>query len=182
MRAAAEAFADKGFMHTTLSTISNNAGVSNGALHFHFENKDTLATAIENTALDTIRRITEQADLQHTSAIQRVVNATHELLTTLRNDIVVRAGYELLTTPPRRKRANDIHAEWHHWIDQTLHAAQRQGELAQDIRPAHTATTIAATTIGLHVLHTTSPTTNTHQSLDHYWQTLLPQLAPPRAN
>ena len=47
IQAAAEVFAEEGFVTASLSTISRRAGVSNGALHFHFANKGMLADAVE---------------------------------------------------------------------------------------------------------------------------------------
>jgi AcrR family transcriptional regulator len=101
MRAAAEAFAEDGFVSTTLSTISKRAGVSNGALHFHFANKHVLAQAVEAAAVDTLRRITRDAEQRQDSALQRLVDATHGLLGSLERDVVVRAGFELTGTAPR---------------------------------------------------------------------------------
>ena len=58
VRAAAEVFAGEGFAPASLTAISRRAGVSNGALHFHFPNKKALARAVEEEALETVRGIT----------------------------------------------------------------------------------------------------------------------------
>ncbi|QPA02548.1 hypothetical protein DI273_30655 [Streptomyces violascens] len=61
IRAGAEHFARDGFVAASLSTISRSAGVSNGALHFHFENKRALAQAVGEHARRTLRLVVEEA-------------------------------------------------------------------------------------------------------------------------
>lgn len=55
IRAAAEVFAREGFAPASLTTISRQAGVSNGALHFHFTSKNALAQAVEEEAGEAMR-------------------------------------------------------------------------------------------------------------------------------
>ncbi|MFH8476431.1 TetR family transcriptional regulator [Streptomyces sp. NPDC018000] len=59
--AAAEMFAREAFAPASLTAISRRAGVSNGALHFHFENKKVLARAVEEEAIRTVRGIARKA-------------------------------------------------------------------------------------------------------------------------
>ncbi|MFG2840178.1 TetR family transcriptional regulator [Streptomyces zaomyceticus] len=61
LRSAAEIFDTDGFVSASLSAISQRAGVSNGALHFHFANKGALAEAIEKAAEQRLWRITGPA-------------------------------------------------------------------------------------------------------------------------
>ncbi|WP_442813919.1 TetR family transcriptional regulator [Streptomyces sp. NBC_00151] len=54
---AAETFCREGFAAASLCVISAQAGVSSGALHFHFAGKAALADAVESAALDRLRII-----------------------------------------------------------------------------------------------------------------------------
>lgn len=56
IRSAAEAFERHGYVRTSLAEISSSAGVSTGALHFHFENKAAIASTVEATAAVLLRR------------------------------------------------------------------------------------------------------------------------------
>ncbi|MFE6134365.1 TetR family transcriptional regulator, partial [Streptomyces sp. NPDC056437] len=47
VHSAAEAFQQHGYVQARLAQISADAGVSPGALHFHFENKAALARAVQ---------------------------------------------------------------------------------------------------------------------------------------
>ena len=62
VRAAAQVFAQDGFVLASLTSISKKAGVSNGALHFHFESKQALARAVEEEAVAVVRAIVAPAD------------------------------------------------------------------------------------------------------------------------
>ncbi|MEV0323690.1 ScbR family autoregulator-binding transcription factor [Streptomyces sp. NPDC050658] len=195
MRAAAEAFAEDGFVPTTLSAISKKAGVSNGALHFHFENKDVLARAVEAAAVDAVRRITRPAAQPAAqpaeepapepggeaagSALQELVDATHRLMSHLEHDVVVRAGFELLGTAARRRHAADLRGEWQQWITAVLHTARRRGELAHGVTPDQAAAAVTAATVGFEVLGVKDPTWVSHRTLSQYWELMLPRLAAP---
>ncbi|MEV5887146.1 ScbR family autoregulator-binding transcription factor [Streptomyces sp. NPDC052020] len=179
MRAAAEAFAEDGFVSTTLSTISKRAGVSNGALHFHFANKHVLAQAVRAAAVDTLRRITQDAEQRQDSALQQLIDASHGLLGSLERDVVVRAGFELTGTAPRREQPADLYREWQHWTGRVLHTAQQQGELADDVPPAQAAAAVVAATVGLEALGAKDPAWVSRRTLGQYWELMLPRLAAP---
>ncbi|WP_228121232.1 helix-turn-helix domain-containing protein [Streptomyces fagopyri] len=57
VRAAAEVFADDGYALASLPAISRRAGVSTGALHFHFPSKDLLAREVEAAATVSLQRL-----------------------------------------------------------------------------------------------------------------------------
>ncbi|WP_159062215.1 TetR family transcriptional regulator, partial [Streptomyces caniscabiei] len=50
IRSAAEVFDREGYAVASITTISARAGVSNGALHFHFASKAALAEAVAEAA------------------------------------------------------------------------------------------------------------------------------------
>ncbi|EPH41247.1 putative A-factor receptor protein [Streptomyces aurantiacus JA 4570] len=182
MRAAAEAFAEDGFVPTTLSTISRRAGVSNGALHFHFENKHDLARAVEAAAADAVREITRAAEQRQDSALQRLIDATHALMSSLDEDAVVRAGFELVGTAPRRGTdgaGTDLRGEWQRWIDAVLHTAKDNGELAEGVSAAEASTAVVAATVGFEVLGVKDPKWVSQRTLSQYWELMLPRLAAP---
>lgn len=58
IRSAAEVFHHEGFTAASLTLISSRAGVSNGALHFHFASKAVLADAVEHAAAGVLQTIT----------------------------------------------------------------------------------------------------------------------------
>ncbi|MFJ9034946.1 TetR family transcriptional regulator, partial [Streptomyces sp. NPDC102274] len=98
IRAAAEVFAEEGVALASISMISRRAGVSNGALHFHFESKKALAHAVLGEAAAAVTGVTDVAEGAGDS-LQAVVDATHGLMGRLADDVVVRAGFGLCGGP-----------------------------------------------------------------------------------
>ncbi|MFE7188924.1 ScbR family autoregulator-binding transcription factor [Kitasatospora sp. NPDC057541] len=90
--AAADTFADAGFESASLVDISRRAGVSKGALYFHFVSKQALADGVRGEAADTIGLAVLHALRGGGPAVQRLVDLTHDLARLLREDVVVRAG------------------------------------------------------------------------------------------
>ncbi|MET8685640.1 ScbR family autoregulator-binding transcription factor [Streptomyces sp. NPDC004732] len=176
MRAAAEVFAEDGFVPATLGTISRRAGVSAGALHFHFENKHALARAVEAASLVTLHRITREAEERHPGALPRLIAAGDALLHALEQDVVVRAGFQLVGPAAWRTGPLDLRDAWQRWVEALLHTARREGTLAAGVSPARAAAAVVAATVGFAVLGLSDPRWLSHRTLSQYWDLMLPRL------
>lgn len=177
IHAAASVFAEEGYVLSSLTTISRRAGVSNGALHFHFENKRALARAVEEAAADAIRGLVQPPGRTGTSALQTLVDATHGLAGSLLDDIVVRAGFDLsseraLGPGPRLLRT------WHGWVEETLRRAEAEGHLASGVSPDDAAAVIVAVTVGSEALAGDDPQWLAERRIAGFWELLLPGIAP----
>jgi AcrR family transcriptional regulator len=78
LEAAVRALAKRGYAKTSVSDIAHAAGMSKGAVHYHFESKDDLiAKVLEHCAALTRERIGEAWDLpgQPVERIQRAIHA-----------------------------------------------------------------------------------------------------------
>ncbi|GGX93426.1 ScbR family autoregulator-binding transcription factor [Streptomyces fructofermentans] len=176
IRAAAEVFAEKGFVPASLGAISKRAGVSNGALHFHFANKGVLAEAVEAEAAETVRRLTRAARARQDSSLQAVVDATHELMGGLARDAVVRGGFALAGDIARRT-GSPLRREWQRWVEDSLRRAERGGALAKGVSAADAARVVVAATVGLEALGAENAAWLSRQSVTRLWEVLLPRLA-----
>ncbi|MFE6286048.1 ScbR family autoregulator-binding transcription factor [Streptomyces sp. NPDC057877] len=175
IRAAAEVFAEVGFVPASLGAISKRAGVSNGALHFHFANKNMLAEAVEAEAAETVRRLTEGVRARQDDPLQSVVDATHELMGHLAGDVVVRGGFGLAGDIARRTES-PLRKEWQRWVEDSLRRAERSGALAQGVSWADASRVIVAATVGLEVLGGTDASWLSRQNVTRFWELLLPRL------
>lgn len=186
LRSAAEIFDTDGFVSASLSAIAQRAGVSSGALHFHFANKGTLAEAIETAAEQRLRRITgpapdgpqddgTQSDLD---PIQNLVETSHQLFDRLSSDIILRAGFTLGCEPSWPSPV-DLHGQWRDWIESTLRHASQLGALADGTKPEDVVTVVAASTVGFEALGRKDPAWLSQQRLAQFWQFMLPHLVPP---
>ena len=59
--AATRVLARKGYAHTSLMDIANEAGMSKGAVHYHFPTKEALMTVVLKSACDAVANRTRDA-------------------------------------------------------------------------------------------------------------------------
>ncbi|GAA2421674.1 ScbR family autoregulator-binding transcription factor [Streptomyces mauvecolor] len=179
IESAAELFDRDGFETASLSTISARAGVSNGALHFHFASKAALAAAVCEAAAQRLGRITgeggeqEQAD----GALQILIDASHALLRGFSHDVVLRAGFDLGDSPESTGAGEDLHRRWQGWVEAVFAQADREGTLADDVSAQDAALAVVAAVAGFEALGGQDPQWLSPASLTRFWGLLLPRLA-----
>lgn len=177
IRSAAEAFERHGFTRARLADISSSAGVTTGALHFHFANKDALASTVETTAAAVLRRAAGSAGQPEANALQRLIEASHALADRLHHDVVARAGFRLSCGEGPRHPGLDLRSEWFECIRRLLTEADDDNLLAEGVSRQDAATSIAAATTGFEVLGRTDPSWLSPASLSRFWRLVLPRLA-----
>ncbi|MFD3590625.1 ScbR family autoregulator-binding transcription factor [Streptomyces sp. NPDC058683] len=176
VHAAAEIFAEDGYALSSLPAISRRAGVSAGALHFHFPSKDALAVEVEGAARRTIEHMVADRRPSAASALHLLITVTRELLVTVATDAVVRAGFKL-SVDPSRKNGMGFGCWWRTWVCEQLVQAQHQGELAEGVAPDRVAAVIVAATVGFEVLGAADRDRISPQHVEQFWSLVLPQLA-----
>ncbi|WP_243762517.1 ScbR family autoregulator-binding transcription factor [Streptomyces sp. Tu 3180] len=176
VRAAAEAFDQDGFAVASLTRISSRAGVSSGALHFHFANKAALADAVEEAAAVVLRTITQEAARPGRSPLQHLIDATHRLAEVLREDVVLRAGFELSGEATRVPRT-DLRRCWRHRVEQQVRRCAESGELREDATADQVVTAVVAATVGVEVLGVRDAAWLAPDTIAQLWRLLLPTLA-----
>ncbi|MFF0190296.1 ScbR family autoregulator-binding transcription factor [Streptomyces sp. NPDC005244] len=180
IRSAAETFESRGYVQAKLAEISSRAGVSAGALHFHFPNKAAVAATVEATAAAALRRAAHAAQLPGMNPLQRLTAASHALAELLQADVVARAGFHLSCHAQHRTGA-DLRAEWHAWVSRQLAEAEAQHLLAEHVRAHDVALAVTAATTGIEALAGTDPGWLSPAALTRFWHFLLPCLARPEA-
>ncbi|GGY84604.1 ScbR family autoregulator-binding transcription factor [Streptomyces omiyaensis] len=175
IRSAAEIFDADGFVAASISAISTRAGVSGGALHFHFPSKGALAEAIEAEAERRLQLITGRAEEPVDCPLRTLVDASHRLFDQLNRDIVLRAGFSLGCEAAWQGKV-DLHAQWKDWIEETLVSAADRGVLADGTTAQDAATVVAASTVGFEALGRKNPEWLSPQRLGRFWRLMLPCL------
>ncbi|MEU3761076.1 ScbR family autoregulator-binding transcription factor [Streptomyces albogriseolus] len=175
IKSAATVFDRDGFSVASLSAISSLAGVSNGALHFHFASKAALADSVEDAAADRLHRLIGMREDGAGNALQLLVDTSHDLARRLADDVVLRAGFEL-SRQQIRVVSRDLHHEWHQWVAAILERAEREGVLSA-VSPEAAAASVVAATTGFEVLGTHDPRWLSDRTITRFWQLLLPRLA-----
>lgn len=174
IQAAAETFAGEGYVPASLPLISERAGVSKGALHFHFESKDALARAVEDEAVQAVERIIDSAQQRpDVTRLELLADATRGLLSRIATDVVVRAGFQM-DGDVTRKGDLALSRRWQGWVGEVLRQAEREGELGEGVSWRAMATTVVAATVGLRVLAVQDETWRSASPVDQIWAVLMP--------
>ncbi|GAA2796617.1 ScbR family autoregulator-binding transcription factor [Streptomyces showdoensis] len=174
IESAAALFDRDGFEVASLATISARAGVSSGALHFHFQSKAALADAVVGAAGERLVRITRDREAL---PLQILIDASHELVQGLRADSVLRAGFDLSANAERRPRAaQDLRRLWRDWVESTVARAEREGHLAPDVTARDVAAAVVAVAAGHEVLGHQDPCWLERAPLTRFWSFLLPRV------
>lgn len=96
LSAAVDLFAEVGYQATGLGDIIERAEMTKGALYYHFDSKEALATAIiaegANTALIAFRNVGEPS----APALENMIHGVFVVADLIRTDKMVRIGAQLL--------------------------------------------------------------------------------------
>ncbi|MCX5000557.1 ScbR family autoregulator-binding transcription factor [Streptomyces longwoodensis] len=176
VRAAAHVIDRYGLKAATISKVSAEAGLSKGAVYFHFADKDALADALESEAARALDELAALCTGDNRPALTAMVETTRELAILLSRDVVIRAGFQVSCdraeggVPVLRQRLTAF-------LLGLLEDARRDGSLAPSVAVEDVVTAILAVTVGVQVL-SRQPDTATEISgiLDRFWHAMLPQL------
>ncbi|MER6101162.1 ScbR family autoregulator-binding transcription factor [Streptomyces sp. NPDC001832] len=145
--AAAAVFDERGYSSATISEILARAGVTKGALYFHFTSKEDLALGVMDVQLES-----DPLPPQLTK-LQELVDQGMLLAYRLRHEPLVRASVGLAMD--QAVEGLDQGTPFRAWIDrleQLLTAAKNQGELLPHVDPCETAEMLAGSFSGIQVM------------------------------
>ncbi|MFJ8828012.1 ScbR family autoregulator-binding transcription factor [Streptomyces sp. NPDC102467] len=95
LAAAARAFAERGFPPVTVQDVAELAGMTKGAVYFHFANKEALAQAVANdfyTYLDSIATAVQAEALSPLPTVRQLLLRTARAF---RDNLTIQAGARL---------------------------------------------------------------------------------------
>ncbi|MFF2012632.1 ScbR family autoregulator-binding transcription factor [Streptomyces sp. NPDC058195] len=179
IEAAADGFSHEGYGPASLLAISRRAGVTSGALHFHFPTKSALASAVMGAAAQNLRGIVERCEKQTPpgGSLQILIDAGHELSRQLEQDVVLRAGFDLEGDPGCPRGIGEVRHLWYQWVRGTLESADLAGELRQGVSADHVASAVFVYTVGFQTLGRRDRTWVSHRVLTRFWSLMLPGIA-----
>ncbi|RSS73315.1 TetR/AcrR family transcriptional regulator [Streptomyces sp. WAC06614] len=201
---AAVAFDRSGFGGTSLSDVVKHAGVTKGALYFHFPSKEALARTLMAEQLrvadlvptgpetpspgitgpEASSRGTTGADTTSPNptgpGLQTVIDLTHHMAHGLRSDTRIRAGIRLVIefgsfTDPDP-------SPYEGWIDiciKCLTPAQDRGDLHRSLDVHALSTYLVGAFTGIQVTsHVRTGRTDLHDRVVDLWNLTLPAIVP----
>ncbi|MEU5685732.1 ScbR family autoregulator-binding transcription factor [Streptomyces venezuelae] len=142
LEAAAVVFAEHGYSAATVSDILQVAGVTKGALYFHFDSKEALARGV-------LQAQVAFAGPAQELKVQEWVDAGLLLAHRLPRDPVVRAGAVLSSDPQGREHYGSAWPAWIELSAQTLAEAKERGEVLSHVVPRQTAELIVSSFHGV---------------------------------
>lgn len=174
--AAAEVFDEFGYAGASITRILKRAGVTAGALYFHFGSKEDLAKAVMNSQPDTL------VPLLAASGLQRLIDLTLVWSWQLQRDPLLRAGVRL--TNEQASIGDSLNADpyekFRGIMTSCLHDARVDGELQPGIEPTVVAEFVIAACTGMQMYsNVVSGRRDLPERTQQMWNLLLPGIAVP---
>ncbi|MEU9163452.1 ScbR family autoregulator-binding transcription factor [Streptomyces sp. NPDC048424] len=174
---AATAFDLCGYDGTSLSDVVKYAGVTKGALYFHFPSKEALARAL----MDEHFQVSEHVPAIENPGLQTVIDLSHQMAHGLRTNVRIRAGIRLViefgafTTPDPTP-----YDAWIATCRNCLAPAQDQGDIDPTLDVRALATLLVGAFTGIQVTsHVRTRREDLHTRVTDLWNFLLPTIVPP---
>ncbi|MFF0190847.1 TetR family transcriptional regulator [Streptomyces sp. NPDC005244] len=153
LHAAAKEFAHNGYAGASMARVADGAGLSTGAVTFHFETKDGLAKAVVDDARTVIvavlKGVVQQAPSD--SATDQLGAAVLALVGALQHRVEIRAAVRL--EQERNADAGAWSAAWQPLIQELAKDASRSGGLSSTTSAEDVAALAAVFLHGLDMHH-----------------------------
>lgn len=177
LRAAAEEFDEKGYTGALVNSILERAGLTAGAMYFHFKSKEALALAVMNGQQQAIEpRVTSRG-------LQRLVDITLVWAHQLPIDPMLRAGVRLAVEQGSfGMRDATTFLNWQAAMIECLQDAETDGDLMPGVAPENIAEFVVGACTGVQLY---AQLVNGREDLSErtvrMWELLLPGIAVPTA-
>lgn len=180
LRGAASVFITKGYSGTALSEVIEAAGVTKGALYFHFDSKESLAQAVIAAQHEASTAIGGDLFDPSVPGLEALITLTARYARQMLSDPIVRAGIKL--TMEAGSFSTPVVGPYLDWIaagEALLGRARDAGEISEQVDVEMLAHFIVPTFTGIQLL---SDVLTLHEDLyrrvGEMWQVLIPALVP----
>ena len=181
LTAAGMAFAESGFLGTSMADIFARAGVTKGALYFHFASKEELANAVIAGEEEAASQIVKDVLSTDAPPLQKAIDITFRWAMEIQSNPIARAGVRLIIeqgtyTEPMR----EPYLQWADIMVDLLGSAQERGELERTVDTKGMAEFVVSAFTGAQIV---SQVISAHEDLVRriqvMWQLLLKGMLPP---
>ncbi|GAA4267894.1 ScbR family autoregulator-binding transcription factor [Frondihabitans peucedani] len=178
---AAAVFNVKGFVSASLDLIADEAGVTRGALYFHFRSKDDLANAVIAEQHRISRQYAEQALSAAGSAFEGMIRMCDGLAHQLVSEVVVSAGIRLTTDGSASiLSATDPYEDWMRTFENLTSMARDEGDFLETVDPERVAKFIIPAYTGVQLVSDTlHGRADLFERVRDMWELLIPGLVRP---
>jgi AcrR family transcriptional regulator len=175
---AVELFNEIGYPATGLGDIIERAEMTKGAIYYHFDSKESLATAIieEGSAhlVEAFRSITSSS----APALEGIIHGVFVVADLLGTDQIARSGTQLLRAFGEfNKAATRTYGGWVAEMTDRTRQAIEEGDLRNDLDPQAVGETIVGSMLGAELLASaTTAGADVLQRVARTWKVLMPAI------
>jgi TetR/AcrR family transcriptional regulator, transcriptional repressor for nem operon len=150
LRAAFQEMHRSGFRNADLDAILARAGVTKGALYYHFDNKEALGYAVVDEVITSITREKWVRPLQNANnpidTLVRIIQSTSLKPEDLQRGCPLNNLSQEMSPLDAgfRKRTAKVFKDWHDAIAVALRGGQKRGVVRSDVNANETATFLIA--------------------------------------
>lgn len=182
LQSAALLFDEHGYAGTSVSAVARGAGLTSGALYFHFGGKENLALAVVEEHFASWPPIIERVLALPGTALEHVVLLSFEVARAFRDDVMVRAGSRLWTE--RRGINVAMPRPFVGWIETMagmLARARAEGDIGAGVEPEPAASVLVCAFFGTHIVSDAlDGREEIEERVTQMWLHFLPALRPSR--
>lgn len=167
-----------GYPAAGLADIIERAELTKGALYYHFDSKEALATTIIEEGAVTVLDSFRTAGRSSSPAMENIIHGLFVVIDVLAHDRVARAAGRLLRTfggfNPAAKQTYAILLDE---MTKAVSGAIAEGDVRSELDPEHTAGAIVGTILGAEMLSSALADGNDMRiRLTHTWNIMLPAI------
>ncbi len=185
MDAAIDCFARLGYQGTTIDRIARDAGVTKGALYYHFKDKEELLfAAVKDRVGEFEQQVLAEVtpDQDPMEALRHVVDVCfrHATMSNHRRFIITLMVEALDTNPRLSAEFRSILRRMRVFLGRIVRQGQQRGALRADVSPEAAAASIAGAIMGAEIQHYQDPEQiDLRAALDSLLEQVAGWLAPP---
>ncbi|MFD3810986.1 ScbR family autoregulator-binding transcription factor [Rhodococcus sp. NPDC058639] len=181
LRGAAEVFVREGYANASLNEIIEEAGVTKGALYFHFGSKEELARGVIDAGYTRMAAETAGKTDRRAPALEAAIELSVLNVDLAETDPVVRAMFRLLVEIGDYRGAEERPFDM--WLEELKELTRRagdEGDLAEHVDTDAFALLLMEAGIGARTVGAAmSGTKHLTERIEAMWSLLLPSVVPP---
>ncbi|MFZ3415325.1 ScbR family autoregulator-binding transcription factor [Arthrobacter sp. 3Tela_A] len=178
---AAAVFEEMGYGRASLSQVAERAGVTKGALYFHFQSKDELARAVIAEQHRFVTADNASVLSQGLPPLESMIVLCRRFALNLLQHSIVRAGTRL--TLEASIFHEDIRQPYEDWVEvmgQLAVRAQEQGQLRSDVDAAAFARLVVSALTGVQITSAVlAGRDDLLERVEQMWELMLPGVVAP---
>lgn len=175
---AVELFNQIGYPATGLGDIIEHAAMTKGALYYHFESKESLATAIIEQASDNLTEAFRSITASSAPALESIIHGVFVVADLMSTDQIARSGMQLLRA---FGEFNDVAARTYGgWVTEMTERARQaidEGDLRDDVDARAVGETIVSMMLGSELLASAATAgADFLERIARTWKVMLPAI------